>query len=62
MLISVVTPTYNEFENIEALYKEIKKIFNKLNLDYEHIVIDNCSNDGTIGVLKKLQKMIKILK
>ncbi len=62
MLISVVTPTYNEFENIEALYKEIKKIFNKLNLDYEHIVIDNCSNDGTIGVLKKIAKNDKNFK
>lgn len=62
MLISVVTPTYNECDNIEPLYIEIKNIFKKINLDYEHIVIDNCSTDGTVEILKKIAKNDKNFK
>ena len=54
--ISVVTPTFNEIENIELLYKEIKKIFQEMDIKYEHIVIDNNSNDGTQELLKKIAK------
>jgi polyisoprenyl-phosphate glycosyltransferase len=54
--ISVVTPTFNEIENIELLYKEIKKIFQDIDIKYEHIVIDNNSNDGTQELLKKIAK------
>ena len=41
--ISIVTPTYNEDQNIEKLIFEIKKIMDSLQskYDYEHIVIDN---------------------
>ena len=53
-MISIVTPTYNERDNIEKLCKEIKEEINKINLEYEHIVIDNSSTDGTIGILKKI--------
>ena len=52
--ITIVTPTYNEKENIEQLCEDIKKEMNKINLDYEHIVIDNSSTDGTIDILKKI--------
>ena len=61
-MISVVTPTYNEKDNIEELYFEIKKNFNKINQEYEHIIIDNNSNDGTIEIIKKLAKDDKNLK
>ena len=54
MKISVCTPTYNEKENILKLYSEIKKIFEDNNLEYEHVVIDNNSDDGTIDILKDI--------
>ncbi|MDB9735879.1 glycosyltransferase family 2 protein [Candidatus Pelagibacter ubique] len=54
--ISVVTPTFNEIGNIELLYKEIKKIFQDIDIKYEHIVIDNNSDDGTQELLKKIAK------
>ena len=60
--ISIVTPTYNEEENIERLCEEIKSNFKNLDYDYEHIVIDNNSNDTTIDKLKKLAKDDKKLK
>ena len=63
-MISVVTPTYNEVKNIEKLTEEIKKIFKKLNISYEQIIIDNNSNDGTIEKIKKIaakDKNIKVI-
>jgi glycosyltransferase involved in cell wall biosynthesis len=39
--ISIVTPTFNEEENIEKLCLGIKSEMEKINIDYEHIVIDN---------------------
>lgn len=62
MKISIVTPTYNEVENIEKLYLEIKQELVKLNCDYEHIIIDNNSNDGTITKIKELALKDKNLK
>lgn len=56
MKISIVTPTYNEVENIENLYLDIKKIMNDLNIKYEHIIIDNSSSDGTIELIKKIAR------
>ena len=62
MKISVCTPTYNEKENILKLYSEIKKIFEDNNLEYEHVVIDNNSDDGTIEILKDICKKDKNFK
>ena len=54
--ISIVTPTYNEEENIQKLCDEIKSEMEKLNLDYEHIIIDNASKDNTVKILKQICK------
>lgn len=57
-LISVMTPCYNEEDNIEDLYSQVKTIFeNKLSdYDYEHVFIDNCSKDRTVDILKMLAR------
>jgi polyisoprenyl-phosphate glycosyltransferase len=52
--ISIVTPTYNEEQNIEKLCLDIKTEFEKLNLEYEHIIIDNASTDNTIKILQEI--------
>ena len=62
--ISIVTPTYNEEGNIEKLCLDIKQEMKKINLDYEHIVIDNSSTDKTIEILRKIcttDKNIKVI-
>lgn len=62
-LISIVTPCYNEEENVEELYKSVKNVFSQLgSYDYEHIFIDNNSQDKTIDVLKGIAKADKNLK
>ena len=54
-LISVVTPCYNEEENVEELCRRVKQVFAGLEgYDYEHIFIDNASTDRTVEILKRL--------
>ena len=53
--ISILTPVYNEEENIEDCWKAIKDLFSKFKYEYnyEHIFIDNSSTDETLILLKK---------
>ncbi|MBH3428770.1 glycosyltransferase family 2 protein [Pseudomonas alkylphenolica] len=53
-LISIVTPCYNEEANIDELYQRIVDVMSRLDYDYEHIFIDNCSTDGSIEKLRGL--------
>ena len=54
-LISIVTPTYNEEENVREVYTQVKDIFVQLpEFDYEHIFIDNASTDTTALILRDL--------
>ena len=50
--ISIVTPCFNEAENVEELYKRIQKTMDEINVNYEHIFIDNASTDETVNILK----------
>ena len=62
--ISIVTPTFNEEENIKRLCSEIKVEVESLNYDYEHIIIDNSSSDKTIDILREIaakDKNVKII-
>ena len=62
MKISIVTPSFNEEENIENLCKLIKETISKVECEYEHIVIDNNSTDKTIEILRKIANQDKKLK
>ena len=54
-LISVVTPCFNEEENIEEIHQQVKSVFDGLSgYNYEHIFIDNASSDSTAVILNKL--------
>jgi len=48
-LISIITVSYNAIEEIE---NAIKGIFNQTFIDYEFIIIDGGSTDGTTDILK----------
>ena len=58
--ISIVIPVYNEVENIAKLHEEIVGVCRKQNYDFEIIIIDDGSSDGTIKILKALSP-IKII-
>lgn len=62
--ISIVTPTLNEQDNISELCTLISEEMDKFDYDYEHIIIDNCSTDNTISIIKSIahnNKNVKII-
>ena len=64
-LISIVTPCYNEEENVEELYLRIRSIMAELpEYSYEHLYIDNASTDGTQEILRRIaaaDKRVKVI-
>src|SRR5579863_91520 len=52
--LSVVTGCYNEEENVRELYERITRVFAEElpEYSYELILIDNCSQDKTVEVLR----------
>ncbi|MDN0124335.1 glycosyltransferase family 2 protein [Yersinia aleksiciae] len=61
-LISIVTPCYNEEANIDELYQRIVDVMARLDYDYEHIFIDNCSTDSSLVKLRALAAQDKRVK
>ena len=61
-LITIITPTFNEVGNIEKLSLKIKEICELNNINYEQIIIDNDSKDGTIEAIKRLTSKYKNIK
>ncbi|MEJ2567644.1 MAG: glycosyltransferase family 2 protein [candidate division WOR-3 bacterium] len=63
--ISCVLPAYNEEKNVEKAIKEAIKVFVEFGLDYEIIVVDDGSEDGTSKLtldMAKKNKNIRLLK
>jgi glycosyltransferase involved in cell wall biosynthesis len=54
-LISVVMPCYNEEENVDEAYRQVKDVFAGMTgYSYEHIFIDNASRDTTVEKIKRI--------
>lgn len=53
--ISIVTPCYNEQDNVNELYERVRKTMASLTgYEYEHIFIDNASTDRTADILRQI--------
>jgi glycosyltransferase involved in cell wall biosynthesis len=55
--LSVIIPAYNEEKIIAQTIKGLKKELNKLDLDYEIIVVNDASTDKTRGGLEKINNI-----
>ncbi len=56
MLLSVVVPLYNEEENVQLLYDELKEVLSSIEDDHEIIFIDDGSQDTSLEILQTIQK------
>jgi dolichol-phosphate mannosyltransferase len=54
--LSVVIPIYNERENLVPLEEKLNETLAGLNLDYEVVLVDDGSRDGSAELIGKLQK------
>ncbi|GKY91467.1 hypothetical protein MPSEU_000119000 [Mayamaea pseudoterrestris] len=60
MLYSIILPTYNERENLPIIVYLIHRTFSTLPQDdYEVIIVDDSSPDGTLAVAERLQREFK---
>eukprot|EP00834_Sanchytrium_tribonematis_P005243 NODE_304_length_10309_cov_0.478355.p7 type:complete len:205 gc:universal NODE_304_length_10309_cov_0.478355:996-1610(+) len=57
MKLSILLPTYNEKENLPIIVLLLIRTFKKHNFDYEIIIIDDGSPDGTGDIAEKLAKI-----
>ena len=53
-LISIVTPCYNEEDNVVELHQRVANVMAALPYDYEHIYIDNHSTDETVSKVREI--------
>ena len=54
--ISIVIPVYNERENLVLLDEQITKYMQPLNKNYEVILVDDGSKDGSAELIRTLRK------
>ena len=62
--LTIISTCFNEIENVEECYAVIKNTMNKYDISYEHIFVDNNSNDGTLKVLESIcqnDKSVKLI-
>ena len=63
-MISIMIPCYNEVENVELMTKSIINVLTEAlpQYDYEIVIIDNASTDGTRNVIEKICETNKKIK
>lgn len=59
MLLSIITPVYNERRTIDELVRRVEKVDFK-DIKKELILVDDGSSDGTRDILRKFQKRHKV--
>jgi dolichol-phosphate mannosyltransferase len=55
-LLSVVTPVFNEADNLAPIYTRLADALAALDLEWEWIAVDDHSDDGSFEVLSRLAK------
>jgi len=56
LLLSIVTPAFNEAENLPVLYQRLCRTMQSIGMDWEWIIVDDHSDDPTFGVISGLAK------
>ena len=61
MKLSIITVNYNDRSNLMKTMDSVGKQTLKLNVDYEYIVIDGKSIDGSVGLIKSTNTISKYI-
>lgn len=56
MKIVVVAPVYNESGNLEALYERLAAVLPGLAENWELVLVDDCSRDGSWEIIRRLHE------
>jgi glycosyltransferase involved in cell wall biosynthesis len=51
---SVVLPVYNEQDNLETLFAEIRRAADSTGRPWEAVFVDDCSTDRSLGIIREL--------
>ena len=52
--ISVISPVFNEVDNLETFVESVTEVMNSINMSWELIIVDDGSDDGSSKILKKI--------
>lgn len=53
--ISIVFPIFNEEDNLETLYQQVKEVCEQSRVEYEIIFVDDGSTDNSLNIIKELR-------
>jgi len=56
---SIITPIYNEKDNLLELFRRVKEVLDKTRKPWELILVDDGSTDGSIEIIRELAKKNK---
>lgn len=63
MKLSIIIPVYYNEDNLEPLYKDLKqKVFEKIDYDYELVMVNDGSQDGSYVKMRSLAERDKHIK
>jgi len=53
-VFSIIAPIYNELENLPLLYARVSEVMNQTGEEWELILVDDGSSDGSTDIIRKL--------
>lgn len=53
-LITIIAPIYNELENLPTLYDRVRNVMDQSDYEWELVLVDDGSSDGSTEVIKEL--------
>ena len=54
--VSVIAPIYNEIDNLPELYRRVTAVMRPLRMEWELLLVDDCSTDGSTEALRSLAR------
>lgn len=60
--LSIIAPAFNEVDNVGPLVERIHAVFTPLGYEFEAVIVDDCSTDGTAEKLLQLASRYPFLR